>query len=112
MKEDKIIADLEQTKERLAATAGYDTRRFLDNVDAWLAAHPHPGPVVTSPEELQARIRGRDATEGPAPPPKPYRVYDPIVAEVHRIRARLAVEKMKPSVVRETPPPPPRKRKS
>ena len=39
----------------------------------------------------------REAAEGdaepPPPPAEPYRVYDPIIAEVHRIREQLARER-------------------
>lgn len=86
MKAEPILQELEAVKERLAAEAGGDTRRFLDQMEAWLVEHPHAGPVVNSPEELQSRLRAR-AGEPPAPRRKPYRVHDPIIAEVHRARA-------------------------
>jgi hypothetical protein len=92
MKAEPILQELEAVKERLVAQAEGDTQRFLEQMDAWLADHPHAGPVVNSLEELQARIQAREATE-PAPlPGKPYKVYDPIIAEVHRIREQLARE--------------------
>ncbi len=58
MKAEPILQELEAVKERLAAEANGDTRRFLDQMEAWLVEHPHAGPVVNSPEELQARIAG------------------------------------------------------
>ena len=54
MKADPILLELEAVKERLAAEANGDTRRFLEQMDAWLVEHPHAGAVVNSPEELQA----------------------------------------------------------
>jgi hypothetical protein len=92
MKAEPILQEIEAVKERLAAQADGDTQRFLEQMDTWLAEHPHAGPVVNSLEELQARIQAREATE-PAPLPSgPYKVYDPIIAEVHRIREQLARE--------------------
>jgi hypothetical protein len=89
MKADPIIQELEAVKDHLAEKAGGDLRRFLDQMEAWQAEHPHAGPAVKSPEELQARLRHREAVEPPPPPVEPYRVYDPIIAEVHRVREQL-----------------------
>ena len=63
-----MLEEIETIKARLADEAGGDTRRFLEQMDAWLDAHPHTGPVVNSPEELEARVRLREANE---PPPEP-----------------------------------------
>jgi hypothetical protein len=93
MKAEPILQELEAVKERLAMQAGGDTQRFLEQIDAWLAAHPHAGPVLNSPEELRARIQAREATEPPPPPSPPYKVHDPIIAEIHRIREQLARER-------------------
>ena len=73
MKAEPIIREAEAVKERLAE-------------------HPHPGPSVGSPDELQERLRHREATE-PPPPGGPYRNHDPIIAEVHRIREKLYRER-------------------
>src|ERR1035437_481840 len=92
MKAEPILQEIEAVKERLAAQADGDTQRFLEQMDAWLGEHPHAGPVVNSLEEFEARIQAREATE-PAPlPGEPYKVYDPIIAEIHRIREQLARE--------------------
>jgi hypothetical protein len=105
MKADPIIQEVEAVKDRLAEQAGGDLRRFLDQMEEWQAAHPHAGPVVNSPEELQARLRHREATEPPPPPAEPYRVYDPIIAEVHRIRERLCLERENaPLILKDEPP--------
>jgi len=84
-----MLQELEAVKERLAREANGDTRLFLEQLDAWLEQHPHAGPVLNSPAELQKRLRMREATEPPPLPAKPYRVHDPIIAEVHRVRDRL-----------------------
>ena len=60
MQAEPILLELEAVKERLAAEASGDTQRFLDQMEAWLVGHPHAGPMVNSPEELQARLRTRE----------------------------------------------------
>ena len=86
-------------KAQLAAEAHGDTQRFLDQMDSWLAEHPHAGPVVNSPEELQARLRAREATEPPPTRGKPYLVHDPIIAEIHRNREALYRERQAEALV-------------
>ena len=105
MKVETILQELEAVKDRLAAEANYDTRRFLDQMEAWFKAHPHSGPVVNSPEELQARLRARGASEPEATPGKPYRVYNPIIAEIHRNRETLYREQQAKSLVLKDEPP-------
>jgi hypothetical protein len=105
MKAETILLELEAVKERLAVEAGGDSRRFLDQMEAWMVEHPHAGPVVNSPEELQARLRAREAAEPPPPRVKPYRVYDPIIAELHRTREKLYREgKTAPLILKDEPP--------
>jgi hypothetical protein len=105
MKAEPILLELEAVKERLAAEANGDTRRFLDQMEAWLVEHPHAGPVVNSPEELQARLRTREAAEPPPPRGKLYRVYDPIIAEVHRTREKLQRERRAETLILKDEPP-------
>ena len=105
MKAEPILQELETVKEQLAAEANYDTRRFLDQMEAWLVAHPHAGPVVNSPEELQARLRAREAVEPKPPKAKPYRVHNPIIAEIHRNREALYREQQaEPLILKDEPP--------
>ncbi len=99
MKAETILLELEAVKERLAAEAGGDSRCFLDQMEAWMVEHPHAGPVVNSPEELQARLRAREATEPPPPRGKPYRVHDPIIAELHRTREKLQREQQAETLI-------------
>ena len=105
MKAEPILQELEAVKERLSAEANGDTRRFLDQMEAWLVAHPHDGPVVNSPEELQARLRAREAAEPPPSRGKPYRVHDPIIAEVHRNREALYREQQTGALILKDEPP-------
>lgn len=105
MKTEPILQALEAVKDRLAAEANYDTRRFLDQMEAWTEAHPHPGPVVNSPEELQARLRAREAAEPKPPKAKPYKVHNPIIAEIHRNREALYREQQnEPLILKDEPP--------
>jgi hypothetical protein len=105
MKAEPILLELEVVKERLAEEAGGDTLRFLDQMDAWLVEHPQTGPVVNSPEELQARLRTREASEPLPPKGKPYRVHDPIIAEVHRNREALYREQQAEALILKDEPP-------
>jgi hypothetical protein len=105
MKAEPILQELEAVKERLAEEAGCDTRRFLDQMDSWLAEHPHAGPVVNSPEELQARLREREAAEPPPPRGKPYLVHDPLIAEIHRTREALYHEQQTGALILKDEPP-------
>lgn len=105
MKAELILQELEAVKERLAAEAGGDTRRFLDQMEAWQVEHPHAGPVVNSPEELQSRLRTREASEPPPPKGKPYRVHNPIIAELHRTREALYREQQNEVLILKDEPP-------
>ena len=105
MKADSILLELEAVKENFAVQANGDTRRFLDQMAAWAVSHPHAGPVVNSPEELQARLRAREAAEPPSATGKPYRVHDPIIAEVHRNREALYREQQGESLILKDEPP-------
>ena len=105
MKAEPILLELEAVKERLAAEAGGDTRRFLDQMEAWAVKHPHAGPVVNSPEELQARLRAREAAEPPPPRGEPYRVHNPIIAELHRAREALHRERQTEALILKDEPP-------
>ena len=105
MKTEPMLQELEAVKTQLAAAAHGDSRRFLDQMDAWLAEHPHAGPVVNSPAELQSRLRAREATEPPPPQGKPYLVHDPIIAEIHRTREALYQESQTGALVLKDEPP-------
>jgi len=105
MKTEPILLEIEAVKNRLTAEAGDDTRCFLDQMEGWLAEHPHTGPMVNSAEELQARLRTREATEPPPPRGEPYLLHDPVIAEVHRIRQSLRYERQGGTLVLKDEPP-------
>lgn len=95
MKTESILRDLEATKERLAEAADGGIPEFLDQMDAWLERYPHVGPVLGSPAELQARVAARARTEPVPLTAPPYRVKDPVIAEIHRIRQQLFEERQR-----------------
>lgn len=68
MKPDPILEELWKVKDKLAAEAGYDTDRFLENLRRWEIDHPHSGPVVHSAEGLRKLLgeeeRKRAAADG------------------------------------------------
>jgi len=53
MKIDPILQDVWDIKDRLAAEAGYDVDRFVDQLREWTAKHPPAGPVVRNAGELR-----------------------------------------------------------
>ncbi|HZV35809.1 MAG TPA: hypothetical protein VFB72_14635 [Verrucomicrobiae bacterium] len=91
MKVDSILQEIEDVKDLFSEQAG-TLEQFSRDLKEWMAEHPHPGPSVSSAEELQARMRHREATEKPLPETGPYRVHDPIIAEIHRTRKQLSRE--------------------
>jgi len=105
MKAEPILLELEAVKERFAMKAQDDTRRFLDQMEAWAVEHPHAGPAVNSPEELQARLRAREAAEPQPQRGKPYLVHDPIIAEVRRNREALYRERQTEAFILKDEPP-------
>jgi len=104
MKAEPLLQEIEATKERLNVQARGDTRQFLNQMVEWLAEHPHPGPVVNSPAEWKVRLQEKETDETPRTAEKPYRIYDPIIAEIHRFRAASSHERSaRPAVLHEVP---------
>lgn len=74
MKTNPILQEVWDIKDRLAAEAGYDADRFFEQLRAWTAAHPHPGPIVHNAEELRrlaAQPAPSDALALKEEPPRP-----------------------------------------
>lgn len=53
VKTDPILQEVWDIKDRLAAEAGYDVDRFVDQLREWTAKHPPTGPVVRNAGELR-----------------------------------------------------------
>ena len=47
------LQEIYQIKYDLAREAGYDMEKFLEQLDEWSKAHPHPPHLVVTPEELR-----------------------------------------------------------
>jgi len=56
MKANPILDELWKVKDALAAEAGYDVDRFLENLRRWEAEHPPVGRVVHSAAELRQLV--------------------------------------------------------
>jgi hypothetical protein len=68
MKANPILEEIWRIKDQLAADAGYDMDRFVEQLRAWSAAHPPTGPVVRNAEELRELVakRERELAKGSA----------------------------------------------
>jgi len=78
MKADPILQEIWDIKDRLAAEAGYDVNRFVQQLREWSAKHPHDGPVVRNAEELRQLVAAKERQRAGQPtaaineePPKP-----------------------------------------
>ena len=58
-----LLEEIWEIKDRLAAEAGGDIHVFCDQLRAWSAAHPHPGPVAKNPADLRALLAKKEAEE-------------------------------------------------
>jgi hypothetical protein len=78
MKSNPILEEIWRIKDQLAAEAGYDMDRFCDNLEKWMADHPHNGPVVHNAQELRQLIaeKQRQQAQEPALREEPPRTPD------------------------------------
>jgi hypothetical protein len=60
MKSNPILEEVWRIKDQLAEEAGYDADRFFDNLEKWMAEHPHKGPIVRNAEELRKFIAAKE----------------------------------------------------
>lgn len=56
MKSNPILEEVWRIKDELAREAGYDIHRLCEATRKWAEAHPHPGRVVSSAEELRQLV--------------------------------------------------------
>jgi len=66
MKPNPILDELWKVKDQLAAEAGYDVDRFLENLRRWEAEHPLPGRAVHSAEELRQLVAEEESKRAEA----------------------------------------------
>jgi len=62
MKANPILQEVWRIKDELAREAGYDINRYCEQLRAWSATFPHPGPIVSSPEELRRLLAETNPT--------------------------------------------------
>ena len=67
MKPNPVLDELWKVKDQLAAEAGYDVDRFLENLRRWEAEHPLPGRAVHSAEELRQLVAEEERKKAAAP---------------------------------------------
>jgi hypothetical protein len=60
MNADPILQEVWDIKDRLAAEAGYDVDRFVDQLKDWTSKHPPTGPVVHNAAELRDLIADKE----------------------------------------------------
>jgi len=68
MKPNPILDELWKVKDQLAAEAGYDVDRFLENLRRWEAEHPFRAVRFTAPRNCANWWRKRRANEPRLPP--------------------------------------------
>jgi hypothetical protein len=65
-----------RVKDKLAAEAGYDIDRFVEQLRAWSRAHPATGPVIRDAEELHRLTTGKAVHNYPSATVKPAQVRE------------------------------------
>jgi len=60
MKTNPILEEIWRIKDQLAAESGYDVNRFCEQLRTWSAAHPHPGRVIHTAEELRQLVAEKE----------------------------------------------------
>jgi hypothetical protein len=70
MKPDTILEEVWTIKDRLAAEAGYDLKRFFEQLETWSQAHPHAGPVFKNADEFRHYVEQRQPAVLREQPPK------------------------------------------
>ena len=68
MKTNPMLEEVWRIKDQLAAESGYDVDRFIEQLRAWSAEHPHAGRVVHSTEELRQLIAEKQQQRALAAP--------------------------------------------
>jgi len=95
MKTEPILAEAYRIKEMLAAKAGNSIQRLCLQIERSMSLHATPAREVRSAEELAALVAREEPARLAAIPAECleiYRIHNPMLAEIHRIRARLSRE--------------------
>ena len=108
MKAEPILAETYRIKEMLAAKAGYSIQRLCEQIEKSMSLHTSPAHQVFSAEDLAALVAREEPARLAAIPAEcleTYRMHDPIIAEIHRIRERLSREHEASGLVLKEEPP-------
>jgi len=108
MKAEPILAETYRIKEILAAKAGFSIQRLCEQIGKSMSLHPPRANQVFSAEDLAALVAREEPARLAAVPAEclqTYRIHDPIIAEIHRIRERLSREREASALVLKEEPP-------
>jgi len=108
MKAEPILAETYRIKEMLAAKAGYSIQRLCEQIEKSKSLHAPPAHQVFSAEDLAALVAREEPARLAAVPAEcrqTYRMHDPIIAEIHRVRERLSYEHEASALVLKEEPP-------
>ena len=95
MKTEPILAETYRIKARLAAKAGNSIAGLCERIGASMTLQATPAKQVRSAEELASLVAREEPGRLAAIPAEcleTYRMHNPIIAEIHRIRERLSHE--------------------
>ncbi|MGA2543548.1 MAG: hypothetical protein ABSG78_18520 [Verrucomicrobiota bacterium] len=111
MKTEPILAETYGIKEMLAAKAGNSIHGLCVLIETSMSLHAAPAREVHSTEELAALVAREEPARLAAIPQEcleTYRIHNPIIAEIHRIREQLNRERENaPLILKDEPPPKP-----
>ena len=108
MKTEPILAETYRIKEMLAATAGNSIHGLCERITQSMALQMARPREVHSAEELAVMVARQEPARVAAIPPEcleVYRIHNPIIAEIHRIRARLSREQDASALILKDEPP-------
>jgi hypothetical protein len=108
MKTEPILAETYRIKEMLAVKAGNSMQGMCEQIARSMSLHATFAPEVRSAEELAdlvARAEPARLAAIPAECLETYRMHNPIIAEIHRIRERLSRERETSAMVLNDKPP-------
>ena len=108
MKAEPILAECYRVKEKLAVDCGCSVQRLCARIEQSMTARPRAVHEVHSADELAALVAREEPLQLAAIPEEcfePYRIHDPIIAEIHRIREQLAARQESAGLILKDRPP-------
>ena len=108
MKTEPILAENYRIKEMLALKAGHSIQRLCEQIEKVMSLHAPPANEVRSADELAALVAREEPARLAAIPAEcleTYRMHNPIIAEIHRIREQLCREREAENLMLKDEPP-------